>query len=74
MDQLKKECADLRKSIIQEEQLEYDQILLEECQVYIGGLIPRIANNLRKTYLLPDELWQLQQTNGFKKFKKGIKL
>lgn len=45
-----------------------DLVLAEN---YLMKIPQIIANNLRKTYLLPDQLWQLQQTNGYISFMKG---
>ena len=40
---------------------------LELAEKYLANIPSIISNNLRKTYPLPQAIWQLQQTNGYLK-------
>jgi len=44
---------------------------LQRAQQYLESIPSIIGNNLKQTYPLPEEIWQLQQTNGYKKFISG---
>lgn len=61
----------IRQSISEQQWCNFEQIQLAECEFYFSIIPSMIASNLKQTYNLPKELWQLQQTNGFKRFKKG---
>lgn len=72
----------LRKEINIQEAKEYDEILvkfalfknaenLELAERYLSTIPRIVSDNLRKTYPLPEAVWQLQQTNGYQKFQKG---
>ena len=60
-----------REDVIIKEQESRDQIELADVESYLHVIPEILSRNLRKTYLLPEEKWQLQQTNGFKQFKRG---
>ena len=46
-------------------------IELAEIETYLSLLPTMISQNLRRTYKLPEDIYQFQQTNGFLLFKKG---
>ena len=66
------EEEDIRRSLLGEELIDFKQIELLELEWYLKSIPDIISRNLRKTYLLPDQLWQLQQTNGYRLFRKGL--
>ena len=60
-----------RRSIYQTLQQERINVELLEMEAYLNRLHPMIEKSMRKFYNLPTDLWQMQQTNGFKAFKHG---
>lgn len=41
-----------------------------ECNMYLSDIPITLSTNLKTTYILPADIWQLQQTNGFIRWKK----
>ena len=71
-----------RKSIMVEEAQELrrltegvskilESVSLMKIEAYLASLPAMISNNLRATYILPNDAWQLQQTNGYIKWWEG---
>lgn len=72
MEQLFKSESTMRTNIYDEAFNQFRNIEMLEISVYLNLLDERISNNIKQTYTLPSDLWHLQQTNGYRSFKKGI--
>ncbi len=72
MEQLIDSESISRKNILNDESNQFRNIEMLEISIYLSLLDLRISNNIKQTYILPDDLWHLQQTNGYRSFKKSI--
>lgn len=72
MEQLFKSESTMRTNIYDEAFNQFRNIEMLEISVYLNLLDERISNNIKQTYTLPSDLWHLQQTNGYRSFKRGI--
>lgn len=58
--------------ICNDESNKFRDIEMVEIEIYLNLLDNRISDNIKLYYNLPNDLWHLQQTNGYRSFKKGI--
>lgn len=72
MEQLIKSESVNRINILDDEFNQFRNIEMLDISIYLSLLDARISNNIKQTYILPSDLWHLQQTNGYRSFKKGI--
>jgi hypothetical protein len=68
LEELEQRC---REELMEAEESAFISCELEEIEVYLKSIPSIIGENLRKTYLMPEDKWQIQQTNGFRLFKSG---
>ena len=67
---IKLETAERNQQSATEDQF-FNEIELLEIEHYLKIIPNYLSKNLTLNYELPNQKWQLQQTNGFKLFKKG---
>ena len=68
---IQRQERETRNSLEREQSTGFDQIELLEVEDYLSQIPEIISRNLGKTYRLPEDRWQLRQTNGFRLYRKG---